>query len=77
MAKRYAHTYGVDYSDIFSHMDKLTLAYLFISLVAFENWPLHQQDINNTFLHCDLQEEVYMEQSPELVAQGKEVWEYF
>ena len=44
---------------------------LFISLAATYNWDLHQFDITNVFLHDDLQEEVYMEQPSEFVAQGE------
>ena len=48
---------------------KLTSIRLFISLDASKNWPLHQLDIKNAFLHVDLQEKVHMEQPPSFVAQ--------
>ena len=71
MAKWYAQTYGVDYSDTFSPVVKMTYVRLFISLAATHNWDLHQLDIKNAFLHGDFQEEVYMEQPPGFVAQGE------
>ena len=71
MAKGYAQNYGVDYSDTFSPVAKMTYVRLFISLVATHNWDLHQLDIKNAFLHGDLQEEVYMEQPLGFVARGE------
>ena len=71
VAKGYAQTYGVDYSDTFSPVAKLTSVRLFISMAATHDWPLHQLDIKNAFLHGDLQEEVYVEQPPGFVAQGE------
>ena len=68
VAKGYAQTYGVDYSDAFSPVAKMTFVWIFISLAATYNWDLHQLDIKNAFLHSDLQEEVYMEQPPGFVA---------
>ena len=62
VAKGYAQTYGVDYSDTFSHVAKMTYVQLFISLDATYAWDLHHLDIKNVFLHGDLQEEVYMKQ---------------
>ena len=64
VAKRYARTYGVDYSYTFSPMAKLTSIRLCISLATTHGWDLHQLDIKNVFLHRDLTEEVYMEQPP-------------
>ena len=68
VTKGYAQTYGVDYSDTFSHVAKLTSVRLFISLIASYDWDLHELDIRNAFLHGDLQNEVYMEQPPGFVA---------
>ena len=70
VAKGFAHTYGVDYSDTFSPVAKLTSIQLFISLATTHGWNLHQLDIKNVFLHGDLAEEVYTEQPPGFVAQG-------
>ena len=71
MAKGYAQTYGVDYSDTFSPITNMTSIRFFISLGATYNWDLHQLDIKNVFLHGDLQEEVYMEQPLGFIAQGE------
>lgn len=71
VAKGYAQIYGEDYSDTFFPVVQLTSVRLFISMAATHNWPLHQLDIKNAFLHGDLQEEVYMEQPPGFVAQGE------
>ena len=49
----------------------MTYVRLFISLAVTDGWDLHQLDIKNSFLHGDLPEEVYMEQPPRFVAQGK------
>ena len=71
MAKGYAQTYGVNYSDTFSPITTMTSVRLSISLATTYNWDLHQLDIKNVFLHGDLQEEVYMEQPQGFVAQGE------
>ena len=71
IAKGYAQTYGVDYSDIFSLIAKLTYVCLFISFVASHDWDLHQLDINNAFLHGDIQKEVYVEQPLVLLLRGR------
>ena len=67
-AKGYAQTHGVNYSDTFSLVAKMTSVLLFISLAATYNWDIHQLDIMNIFLHSNLQK-VYMEQPLGFVAQ--------
>ena len=54
VAKGYSQIYGVDYSDTFSPVAKMTSVWLFISLAATHNWDLHQLVIKNVFLHGDL-----------------------
>ena len=73
VAKGYTQIYGSDYCDTFSLVAKMTSVRLLLSMAAMSSWPLYQLDIKNAFLHGDRFDEVYMEQSPEFVAQGG-VW---
>ena len=71
VGKGYAHIYGVDYSNTFSPVAKMTFVQFFIFLAATYNWDLHQLDIKKGFLYGYLLEEVYMEQPLGFVAQGE------
>ena len=48
---------------------KISTVCLILSLAAIFQWPLHQLNIKNAFLHGDL-EEVYIKQPPGIVARG-------
>ena len=54
--KGYVQTYDINYLDTFSLIAKVALVQLFILMGTTYNWPLHQLDIKNVFLHGDLQE---------------------
>ena len=44
---------------------------MLLSLVVNEAWLLYQLDVSNAFIYGDLEEQVYIEQPPRYLAQGK------
>jgi hypothetical protein len=63
VAKGYAQTYGRNYEKTYSPVVKMRTVKAIIVMAATKGWSLHQMDVNNSFLHGDLQE-VYMVQPP-------------
>ena len=62
VVKGYSQKKGIDYAEIFSPFLKLTSIRILLSIVASENLHLEQMDVKTTFLHGDLDKEIYMQQ---------------
>ena len=45
-------------------MAKISTVRIILSLAVNFDWSLHQFDVKNTFMHGNLQEEVYMDLPP-------------
>ncbi|PKU70162.1 Retrovirus-related Pol polyprotein from transposon TNT 1-94 [Dendrobium catenatum] len=52
--------YGVNYLETFSPVAKFTTIRTFLTIAIHYNWPVHQIDITNAFLHGKLNETIFM-----------------
>jgi len=72
VVKGFAQKKGIDFDEIFSPIVKMTSIRTILSLVVAEDLHLEQLDVKTTFLHGDLEEEIYMQQPQGYEVKGKE-----
>lgn len=69
IAKGYSQVQGEDLTETFAPMTKLTTVKCILALTSQREWPLFQLDVNNVFLHGDLEEDIYMVPPPGIQTQ--------
>jgi hypothetical protein len=71
VAKGYSQVEGIDFSEIFSPVAKLTsIIFMLFVTVAFD-FEVEQMDVKTKFLHGIMEEEIYMKQPEGFVMKGK------
>ena len=72
VVKGFLQKKGVDFDEIFAPVVKMTSIQTVLSMVASMNLEIEQLDVKITFLHGELEEEIYMQQSEGFEVKGKE-----
>nr|GEW77320.1 ribonuclease H-like domain-containing protein [Tanacetum cinerariifolium] len=67
VANGHSQQYGIDYDETFSTIVKADTIHIVSSLAVTRDWPIHQLDVKNDFLHGQLSKTVYMYQPPGFV----------
>ena len=62
---------GVDYTEIFSPVVKLTTVRLVLSIIVAKDLHLEKFDVKMTFLHGELEEDIYMVQPEGFLSRGR------
>ncbi|KAL6193395.1 hypothetical protein ACLB2K_034479 [Fragaria x ananassa] len=62
VAQGFSQTEGLDYTETFSPIVRHSTVRIILALTASSGWKLRQFDVKNTFLHGDLQEDIFMRQ---------------
>eukprot|EP00253_Pinus_taeda_P017555 PITA_17555 len=71
VAKGYSQVPGIDFCDIFSPVAKVASIRLLLSVAATFDFEVEQMDVKTTFIHEDLEEEIYMKQPEGFAMKGK------
>jgi Reverse transcriptase (RNA-dependent DNA polymerase) len=67
IVKGYTQEEGLDYFETFNSVVKPTTIRVVLTVALAHDWHIHQLDVNNIFLHGDLEETIFMQQPPNFV----------
>ena len=63
MAKGYSQVQGMDYNEKFTHFVRMDSIMLVLAIAASKKWEVHHMDVRSSFLHGDMEEEIYIRHS--------------
>lgn len=72
VVKDFSQKPGIDFDEIFSPVVKMSSIRVVLGIAAAMDLEIEQLDVKTTFLHGDLEEEIYMEQPEGFKVAGKE-----
>ena len=72
VVKGYIQREGIDFNEAFSSVLRHSSIHVMLAMVALFDLELEELDVNTTFLHGELEEQIYMHQPEGFVIQGKE-----
>jgi hypothetical protein len=72
VAKGYTQKEGKDFFDTYSHVARLTIIHVLLSLAASHGLLVHQMNVKTTFLKEELEEEIYMTQPDGFIVKGQD-----
>ena len=72
VVKGFQQNEGIEHTEIFSPIVKMSTIRLVLGMVVVENFHLEQLDVKIAFLQGDLEEDLYMIQPKVFIVQGQE-----
>ncbi|GJZ49430.1 putative ribonuclease H-like domain-containing protein [Tanacetum coccineum] len=64
VAQEYTQEKGIDYDEVFSHVDRIKAIRLFLAYASLKDFMVYQMDVKSAFLYGKIKEEVYVYQPP-------------
>lgn len=72
MVKGFTQREGIDFNEVFSPVVKYIFIRVLLAIVVLLDLELEQLDVKKTFLHGELEEEIYIYRSEGFMASGRE-----